>query len=145
MGWFLLIVMILGIYGFTAGYGGLGAICIIWGLLIFFTNYDWTKSQNNSNNNNSKTNNNTTGSISNRSTTSSTPVNKSPEMEVYVIVRFDGYPKIYTYLAPTNRYLKTGERVRVHTSKGFEYVEVIKGNHKCPKKTDMVYKHLDVW
>ena len=71
--------------------------------------------------------------------------NNQKPMEVYVIVRFDNYPKLYTYLAPTNRFLKSGERVRIRTSSGeIKYVTVVKGNHKCPVKTDMHYSRLNI-
>ena len=71
--------------------------------------------------------------------------NNQKPMEVYVIVRFDNYPKLYTYLAPTNRFLKSGERVRIRTSAGeIKYVTVVKGNHKCPVKTDMHYSRLNI-
>ena len=71
--------------------------------------------------------------------------NNQKQMEVYVIVRFDNYPKLYTYLAPTDRFLKSGERVKIRTSAGeVKYVTVVKGNHKCPVKTDMHYSRLHI-
>ena len=71
--------------------------------------------------------------------------NNQKRMEVYVIVRFDNYPKQYTYLAPTDRFLKSGERVRIRTRAGeIKYVTVVKGNHKCPVKTDMYYSRLEI-
>ena len=66
------------------------------------------------------------------------------DFEVYVIIRFDNYYRDYTYLAPKDRFLQTNERVRIATKEGPKYVTVVKGNHKCPRKTDMTYKRLEI-
>lgn len=66
------------------------------------------------------------------------------DFEVYVIIRFDNYYRDYTYLAPKDKFLQTNERVRIATKEGPKYVTVVKGNHKCPRKTDMTYKRLEI-
>ena len=69
---------------------------------------------------------------------------KQDDFEVYVQVQFDNYHKTYTYLAPNDRFLKTGERIRIMTNEGIKSVTVVKGNYNCPKKTDMYYKRIDI-
>ena len=72
------------------------------------------------------------------------PPQKPIELEEYVIIKFDNYYREYTYLAPKNRVLKANERVKIATNQGPKMVTVVKGNYKSPRKTDMMYKRLDV-
>ncbi len=141
---------VLFIGGIMALFNGLpyGIMAIIVGWFMMQSELDSGNKNNNSsssilNNNVNKSTNNTYKKPSSIKTTNNSYNQKT--MEVYVIVRFDNYPKQYTYLAPLNRFLKTGERVRIKTGSGeIKWVTVVKGNFKCPVKTDMHYSRINI-
>lgn len=141
------ILFIVGIVGLFSGEPGF-IIAIIIGYIMMEIEMSKNKKNNNSNNHmfkNEENKNINNMYIKTNNVKSENNSNNQKPMEVYVIVRFDNYPKLYTYLAPTNRFLKSGERVRIRTSAGeIKYVTVVKGNHKCPVKTDMHYSRLNI-
>lgn len=141
------ILLIVGIIGLFSGEPGF-IIAIIIGCIIMEVEISENKKNKNSNNHmfkNEENKNINNMYIKTNNVKSENNSNNQKPMEVYVIVRFDNYPKLYTYLAPTNRFLKSGERVRIRTSAGeIKYVTVVKGNHKCPVKTDMHYSRLKI-
>ena len=141
------ILFIAGIFGLFSGEPGF-IIAIIIGWIMMESELNKTNKNNNSSNHILKNEENKSTNniyIKSNNVKSENNSNNQKPMEVYVIVRFDNYPKLYTYLAPTNRFLKSGERVRIRTSAGeIKYVTVVKGNHKCPVKTDMHYSRLNI-
>ena len=141
------IICMVGIIGLFSGMPSF-IIAIIIGLIMIESELNENKKNNNSSNHilkneeNKNTNNKYIKSNNDKSENNS---NNQKHMEVYLIVRFDNYHKQYTYLAPTDRLLKSGERVRIRTSSGeIKYVTVVKGNHECPIKTDMYYSRLEI-
>lgn len=70
--------------------------------------------------------------------------NDEVDYEEYVEVRFNNYYRTYTYLAPIGRLLKAGDRINIVTNDGIKSVTVVKGNYKCLKKTDMIYKRINI-
>lgn len=141
------VLFLVGIMGLFEGMPGF-IIAIIIGWIMMESELNEINKNNNSSNHILKNEENKSTNniyIKSNNVKSENNSNNQKRMEVYVIVRFDNYPKLYTYLAPTNRFLKSGERVRIRTSAGeIKYVTVVKGNHKCPVKTDMHYSRLNI-
>lgn len=141
------VLILVGIMGLFEGMPGF-IIAIIIGWIMMKSELNETNKNNNSSNHILKNEENKSTNniyIKSNNVKSENNNNNQKRMEVYVIIRFDNYPKLYTYLAPTNRFLKSGERVRIRTSAGeIKYVTVVKGNHKCPVKTDMHYSRLNI-
>lgn len=141
------VLFLVGIMGLFEGMPGFIIAIIIGWIMMVIELYEINKNNNSSNhilkNEENKSTNNIY--IKSNNVKSENNSNNQKRMEVYVIVCFDNYPKQYTYLAPTDRFLKSGERVRIRTSAGeIKYVTVVKGNHKCPVKTDMHYSRLEI-
>lgn len=141
------VLFLVGIMGLFEGMPGF-IIAIIIGWIMMQSELNENNKNNNSSNDilkNEENKNTNNIYIKSNNVKSENNSNNQKRMEVYVIVRFDNYHKQYTYLAPTDRFLKNGERVRIRTSAGeIKYVTVVKGNHKCPIKTDMYYSRLEI-
>ncbi len=141
------VLILVGIMGLFEGMPGF-IIAIIIGWIMMKSELNETNKNNNSSNHILKNEENKSTNniyIKSNNVKSENNNNNQKRMEVYVIIRFDNYPKLYTYLAPTDRFLKSGERVRIRTRAGeIKYVTVVKGNHKCPVKTDMHYSRLNI-
>ena len=147
MGIIGVVLVLVGIMGLLEGMPGF-IIAIIIGWIMMQSELNEINKNNNSSNHilkNEENKNTNNKYIKSNNVKSKNNSNNQKRMEVYVIVRFDNYPKEYTYLAPKDRFLKSGERVRIRTSAGeIKYVTVVKGNHKCPIKTDMYYSRLEI-
>lgn len=66
------------------------------------------------------------------------------ETELYVDVQFNNYYKVYTYIAPSDTILYTGDRVYISSRGIAKLVTIVRGTYVAPKKTDMHYVVLEI-